>query len=257
MRLYFRLLGAGLRARLQYKFDFLMTTVMYGLITAVDFLTVAAILYKYRSVSGWSVYEVALLAGITSASYGLFRTFGAELASFERYLVTGEFDSVLIRPWPTLATLLSRSFDIGRIGAVLQGLVVVGVGLQGIGAPPWLWLYCLTLPLAGGLVITAIYLTVATAGFWLTRIDDLQTFAGNAPMAAAVYPQEIYPKILRWLFLSLLPVAAIGYVPLRYALGKGGAPVALLVPYLAAVVSLRVSLWLWSRGERRYQSSGS
>lgn len=257
MQLYFRLLGAGLRSRLQYKFDFLVTTILYGLITAIDFLTVAAILFKYKQVGGWNVYEVALLSGLASSSNGLFRVFGSEVTLFERYLVTGEFDNLLTRPWPTLAMLLSRNFDIGRIGAFLQGLVLMVVGLRGVGAPWWLWAYCFVVPLAGCLVIGSLYLAVATAGFWITRIDELQNFAVNAPMAAAMYPQEIFPRALRWLFLSLLPIAAIGYVPLQSALGKGGSPLGLLVPFLAAALSVTVTLRLWRWGERHYQSSGS
>ncbi|HYF75604.1 MAG TPA: ABC-2 family transporter protein [Symbiobacteriaceae bacterium] len=257
MALYLRLLGAGVRARLQYKFDFLFTTVLYGVITAIDFLTVAAILFRYSSVAGWNVYEIALLSGMASASNGLFRVLGSEVTLFERYLVTGEFDNLLIRPWPTLASLLTRNFDIGRVGAFLQGLLLVVVGLNGVGAPVWLWVYCLVVPFAGCLVIGAIYLAVAAAGFWLTRIDELQTFAVNAPLAAVNYPQEIFPKALRWLFLSLLPMAAIGYVPLSYALGKGGSVLGLVVPFLAAGASVAVSVRLWGWGERRYQSTGS
>ncbi|HYF95835.1 MAG TPA: ABC-2 family transporter protein [Symbiobacteriaceae bacterium] len=257
MSLYFRLLGAGIRCRLQYKFDFLVTTVLYALLAAVDFLTVAAILYKYRSVSGWDVYEVALLSGLASTANGLFRVFGSELVEFERYLVTGEFDSLLIRPWPALATLLSRNFDLGRAGAFVQGLLLVVVGLHGTGAPVWLWIYCLMLPAAGALVIGSIYLAVGTVGFWLTRISDLTIFAVNAPLSAAAYPQEIYPRLLRWLFLSLLPVAAIGYVPLRYAFGKGGSPFALLVPFVAATAGVALTMRFWQWGQRYYQSSGS
>lgn len=257
MALYLRLLAAGLRVRLQYKFDFLVTAVLYGVITGLEFLTVAAILYRYSTVAGWNVYEIALLSGLASASNGLYRVLGSELTLFERYLVTGEFDNLMIRPWPTLASLLTRNFDIGRIGAYLQGLLLIVVGLKGVGAAPWLWVYCLMVPFAGCLIVGSIYLSVATAGFWITRIDELQTFAVNAPLTAVNYPQEIYPKALRWLFLSLLPMAAIGYVPLTYALGKGGSALGLLVPFVAAGVSVAVSLRLWGWGERRYQSTGS
>ncbi|HWI62168.1 MAG TPA: ABC-2 family transporter protein [Symbiobacteriaceae bacterium] len=257
MALYFRLLGAGLRARLQYKFDFLVTTVLYALITAIDFLIVAAILYKYKQVSGWDIYEIAMLSGLSSASNGLFRVFGAELTMFERYLVTGEYDSLLIRPWPALATLLSRNFDIGRVGAFLQGMLLIIIGLRGTAAPAWLWVYCLVVPVFGAMIIASIYIAVATAGFWLTRVDELTIFAVNAPLGASAYPQEIYPKVLRWLFLSLLPVAAIGYVPLHYALGKGGTPFSLLVPFVAAAASLTLTLRFWQWGQRFYQGAGN
>lgn len=257
MALYLRLLRASIRSRMQYQMDFIASTIMYAFITLVDFLTVAAIVWKYGNVHGWTMYEVATLSGIASASHGLYRTFCAELDTFERYLVNGEFDSLLIRPWPTLASLLSRNFDLGRVGGLVQGVVVLAVGLSGMGAPAWLWVYAYTLPVAGACIITSCCLIAATAGFWIIRIADLQTFTLNAPNAAAQYPMDIFPKWMKGLFTYLLPVACISYFPLTYALGKGGAPWLLVVPYLAAAAALSVTYRLWRFGERRYQSSGS
>lgn len=257
MALYFRLLGAGIKARMQYKVDFVISTLLYAAITLVDFLTVAAILFRYREVAGWNVYEVAILSGVASTAYGLYRTFCVELESFERYLVQGEFDMLLIRPWPTLATLLSRNFDLGRVGGLLQGLTVLTIGLQGAGVSPWLMLYAYTLPIAGAFIAASNALLAAASGFWLTRIQDLQTFTINAPNAAQHYPMDIYPKWLRYLFTSLLPVACTSYLPMSYALGKGGHPLYLLVPYVAAALAIFFTSRFYLWGERRYQSTGN
>ncbi|HEY3367713.1 MAG TPA: ABC-2 family transporter protein [Symbiobacteriaceae bacterium] len=260
MALYFHLLGAGLRARLQYKLDFIVSTIMYGLLTAGDFLTAAALLYRYHVIAGWNLYEVAMLAGATSAAFGLFRTFGSELYAFESYLVSGEFDSLLVRPWPPLALLLTRNFDLGRVGAVAQGYLVLLVGVRGVlaqGAPAWLVVYACLLPLAGACIVMAIALLTATAGFWVTRIDELQIFALNAPMTAANFPADIFPLWLRRLFTTFLPVLTWGYVPLTYALGKGGAPFYLAVPFVTAPLALLVGLRCWAFGVRHYQSTGN
>lgn len=260
MDLYLRLLGASIRSRMQYRWDFILTTFFYALITAIDFLTVAAILYRYESVAGWSLYEVALLSGLASSSHGIYRVLAAELDTFEKYLVGGEYDNLLIRPWPPLLSLLARNFDLGRIGAALQGYLVLSIGLSGVlaeGAPGWLVPYALLVPLPGAVIIGSIAIAVAGAGFYLTRISDLQTFAINAPVGAANYPAEIFPRWLRGLLTALLPVACIGYIPIRYALGKGGSPLDLLVPIAAASIALVVALRIYRMGERRYQSTGS
>jgi ABC-type uncharacterized transport system permease subunit len=49
----------------------------------------------------------------------------------------------------------------------------------------------------------------------------------------------------------------MGFIPMEYGLGKGGSPVALVVPFVAAGVALAVAYGAWRVGERRYQSSGS
>ncbi|MFZ5814034.1 MAG: ABC transporter permease [Bacillota bacterium] len=260
MDIYLRLLAAAIRSRMQYKWDFILTGIFYAMITAVDFLTVAAILYRYRSVSGWNVYEVAVLSGLATTSHGLYRVFAAELDTFEKYLINGEYDSLLIRPWPPLLSLLARNFDLGRISAAAQGFLVLSIGLSGViaqGAPTWLVLYACIVPFAGAVIISAIAIAVAGAGFYLTRISELQIFAVNAPVAAANYPAEIFPRWLRGLLTGLLPVATIGYIPVRFALGKGGTALSLAAPFVAAVLALTVALHLYRIGERHYQGTGS
>lgn len=260
MALYIRLLWASIRSRLQYKWDFALTAVLYALLTAVDFVTVAAILTRYQAIAGWRVSEVALLAGVSGTSFGLFRTFGSELDTFDRYLVQGEFDNLLIRPWPSLATLLSRNFDLGRAGAIAQGLLILTIGVTGVlreGAPTWVAVYAYVLPLAGALVVGACALATAAAGFWLTRVSDLLTFTVSAPVTAANYPMEIFPRWLRWLFTGVLPVATTGYLPLRYALGKGGEPYFLVLPFVCGALAASAAYRFWRMGEQRYQSTGN
>jgi ABC-2 type transport system permease protein len=260
MELYFRLVAASIRSRMQYKLDFILTSFFYALICAVDFLTVAAILSRYKTVAGWNVYEVALLAGLASTSHAIYRVLAPEIDAFEKYLVGGEYDSLLIRPWPALLSLLVRNFDLGRIGAAVQGYLVLSIGLSGVmrqGAPGWLLPYALLVPLAGSVIVGSIGIAVAAAGFYLTRISDLQTFAINATLAASNYPADIFPRWLRGLLTGLLPVTCIGYLPLRYALGKGGGPLYLLIPFAVAPIALFVALRLYRMGERRYQSTGS
>lgn len=260
MALYLRLLLASLRARMQYRWDFLLSTLFYGIGTGLELLTVASILYRYPSIGGWNLYEIALLSGVINIAWGLCRVLGSELENFQNYLISGEFDNLLVRPWPSLLILLSRRFDFGRLGSIIQGAVVLALGLTGVlaaGAPLWLIPYSITLLIPGALTVGAIHLLTATAGFWIIRIEELQVFTVNGPISAANYPAHIFPNWMRKMMTSVLPVAGIAYTPLRYALGKGGSPFDLIVPYLGAALSLAISLWLWRIGERHYQSTGS
>jgi len=110
---------------------------------------------------------------------------------------------------------------------------------------------------AGACIITSIAIATDAAGFWIIRVDELGIFTMNAPLTAANYPMSIYPTWMRRLLTGVLPVALLGYVPLLYALGKGGSPLYLLAPYAAAVVALGVSVRFWRWGERHYQSTGN
>jgi ABC-2 type transport system permease protein len=154
---------------------------------------------------------------------------------------------------------LGRKVEFFRLGGVLQGLTALLISLHylgGIASLGWMYGYLLLMPICGTVIFFSISIATAACAFWFGRVRDLQTLTYYAANYAASYPTSIYPVWLRGL-LTLLPVSFIGYLPARFALGLGGSPWDLLLPWLAAVASLYLALRFWRVGEAAYHSSGS
>lgn len=258
--LYYRLVKASIHSVMQYKFSFLVSLVFNLAITIADFLVVLAILYHFRAMDGWNIYQIGVLYGINSIALSFYRAFACELHQFQDYIVHGTFDGILLRPWHTLLVLLSRSVQLFRLGGAVQGLIVLIVAMRALGGVGELGLlgciYIVLLPLTGALIYMAIGMATSSIAFWTGRIRELQTFTVYAPSYAAFYPMSIYPNWLQ-IVLYVLPVSFIGYVPLRYLLGLGGSAWHLVTPILASIAALKVSLACWHAGERAYHSTGS
>lgn len=261
LRAYCLLVATSLKSAMQYRFSFVATVIGTGLISLVDFLMLAAILLRFKSVGGWTVYEVALLYGMSSAALGLFRTCGSQIHDFDAYLVNGELDGLLTRPWDPLFFLLARKFDAGRLGQPVQALVVTAlatVHLVRRGALSPLGAAAVPLFIVNGtLVYAGISIATATIGFWTTRIDDLQPITIYAPSTAAEYPLGVFPTWLRGLLYTILPVALTNYLPLSCLLGKGVPWYVLLLCPAATGVYLALVWRFWRYGLRKYSSTGS
>jgi ABC-2 type transport system permease protein len=261
-RVFRFLVASGLRERMQYRANFLLTAVMRSLSLTVDFILVAVILARFELIHGWDVYDVALLYGLVTAGRGWFDTLAREFDRFEHYLVSGEYDGILVRPWPTAFALLARRIDVARAGPVLQGILIAGIGAAGVmgrGGLGWAgaaYLF-LGIPLFGAMILTAVSMVTAAIGFWIIRIDELTVFTIYAPTAASVFPLSIYPNWLRGLLHTAIPVAFAGYLPVQYLLGKGAGPWTLLASPAVAALSLVLAGRIWQIGERRYQGTGS
>ncbi|WP_400163401.1 ABC transporter permease [Brevibacillus sp. TJ4] len=260
-RLYRKLIRASIRAQMQYKLNFLTSAVTTGLIMVLDFLVLSTILYRFDDVNGWSIYEVGLLYGISSTSISMYRMIAPELHDFEKYIIHGELDQLLIRPVSPLLLLLTRYLDLSRIGGIVQGVAILVISLGGlyVQGKDILLLVCF-LPVAvaaGCCLYFAISLCTAAASFWTQQIKDMQTFTIYAPANAANYPVSLYPDWLKWLFYSVLPIAYMNYVPMLALLGKGGE---WYYPFLTPIVAA-VFMWLavcfWRAGIRHYHSTGS
>ncbi|WP_223068924.1 ABC transporter permease [Paenibacillus caui] len=258
--LYGLLIRTSVRSRMQYKFNFVLSTLLAALIQISEFLMVAIVLYKFGAIKGWSLYEIGYLYAVMTLAKTLYRTFADEVHHLEKYLVNGELDGLLIRPLPVLLTLMPQSFRI-MLGEVLQGGFVLYWALSGMmqsGQVGWTSVpLTLFIIFTGAIILFSIGLATATLGFWTTRISELQNITEDAARTAAQYPLTLYPKWMSGLLLTLIPVGLVNYLPSLYILRGEMGPWVLALTAGAAVLCLVLSLLFWRLGLTKYQSTGS
>lgn len=261
LSLFAKLSVATLRSQMEYRFSFVATSIILGLSMASDFLSTGAILLRFRSIGGWSLPEIALLYAITNTAWNLHRLFFTELYRFENYILRGEFDGLLVRPWPPLVMLCARGLDVRRVFGVLPALAIgffcIRTLLRQEALRAGTLLHLLALPLWGAVLFSALGLLIASMAFWIVRTSELSGLVTGVPQYAATLPMTIYPRWLRDIFFTVVPVAYVSYVPMRYMLNKGGTALALVAPPLASTISLSVAYAIWLIGQHRYESTGS
>lgn len=260
VRLYIRLAGASLRSRMQYKLNFVLTALLASFITVAEFLTVAVVLLKFETVQGWTIYEIGYLYAVLNLSRYVYRLLAAEVNAFDKYLVEGLFDQLLLRPVPILLVLMTRNFR-PMLGEFIQGLTVLAVCLHhliSIGQIT-LWAIPLTAVMiaSGSAIVFSVGLATAACGFWTQRIDDLQVLTDNAPTTACQFPLSIFPEWVRGLLLFVVPLGFVAYVPSLYIIRGEYGPWVLGAACAVSAVCLAASLRFWSFGVARYQSTGS
>ncbi|MDR9854419.1 ABC-2 family transporter protein [Paenibacillus sp. VCA1] len=260
LELYAVLIRSSIRSRMQYRFNFALGTLLAAIIQIAEFLMIAIILNKFGAVKGWSLYEVGYLFAVMTLSKTLYRTFASDVHHLERYLTTGELDQLLTRPVPILLALMSQNVRL-MPGELLQGGGILYWSMHGLiasGQITWTALpYTLVVIAIGAVILFSIGLATATAGFWTTRIEELQTLTEDASQTAARYPLVLYPAWLRSLLLVAIPVGFVNYVPSLYILrGEYGPWLICAIALLAAIV-LGLAMKFWKFGLSRYQSTGS
>lgn len=255
------LVSASLRGKMQYRLDFLGSTLVQAIMGADTMVFIGAMLWRFGPVMGWSIFDIGMLYAVSRMGNGVYMLLCNELDRFETYMVNGDFDMLLIRPWPTLFTLLARGVGIDRLAFVAQGVAAAAltaprlVAAGAIGGWDALWL--LASVAWSAMLYFAVGLATAAAGFWIVRIEELQVFTMGAPSTATAYPLDVYPSWLQWVFVTLLPLGLGSYVPLRFILDKGGSPLDLLWPALACPVAVWAAVKLWKAGEAHYMSTGT
>jgi ABC-2 type transport system permease protein len=260
LKLYRLLIRASIRSSMQYKFNFIVSSFMALVINACEFLMVALVLLKFGSIHDWDLYEVGYLYAVITLSKAVYRTFASDVHHLEKYLVTGNLDALLIRPVPIMLALMSQNFRL-LAGELVQGSFILYLciyHLMKTGELLW-WSIPLTalIILSGSIILFAIGLITATVGFWIIRIEVLQTLTEDACRSAAQYPLSIYPGWLKYILLSLVPVGFVNYIPSVFLLKHQSGIWLVFTSMVVAAGMLGIGFRFWRLGLSRYQSTGS
>jgi ABC-2 type transport system permease protein len=261
--LYRRLIGARIRAQMQYRVSFLLMTLVSMVVTGSDLLAILILFNYFGELAGWRAGEVALLYGLAMVGFGLSEMVAAGFDLFPQAIRQGEFDRVLLRPVGIFIQVLSADFQLRRLGRVSQGCLALALAVAwtSIAWTPLKVLYLLVVLVSGCVMFSALLVLGAVLCFWTVQsIEIINTVTyGGTEMAS--YPLPIYHELLQRFFTFIVPLAFVSYFPALYLLDRpeaqhlpGWLPV--MTPVAAALLAL-VAWLAWQVGVRHYQSTGS
>jgi ABC-2 type transport system permease protein len=262
-RLYWRLVGARARGQLQYKVSFVLVTLANVTFTVTELLAVLVAVRHVPHLAGWSISEVVFLFGLSYLAFAIAEMLSAGFDGFQRYLVEGSFDRVLVRPLGAFFQIFASDLALRRVGRASAGVVALATAVPAL---PIVWtvdrLVVLALGLASGVAIYfAIFVAGAASVFWTTQANEAVNIFTNGGNMITSYPIDIFDGWLRRLITFVVPLAFINYYPALYVLDRSdplGLPDwARLASPLAAAAALLAASALWSAGVRRYSSTGS
>ncbi len=262
---YRRMVGVQARSQMAYRASFLSDLLATGLITLLEFASLALVFGRFEGLGGWSLGEVAFLYGLVEASFGLMDLLfsGFDPQGFGLGVRRGTLDQLFLRPVPIGLQVLGSQLHLRRLGKVVLGAAIFAGALQLVEVQ-WTAGKLAYLPLVilgmvaffGGLFVAG-----ATLTFWTVESIEavnILTYGGSYMIS---FPMTIYQDWLRRFFTFVLPAIFLNYYPALYFLDKPD-PFNLpaFAPFLAPAAGgavLLAALGFWRFGLRHYQSTGT
>jgi viologen exporter family transport system permease protein len=264
LQLYLRYVAISLRGQMQYRASFLAQASAQLLITAGEFLGLAAVFQRFKQINGWTLAEVALFYGIIGLAFAIAEAVPRGFDLFNRIIRAGDFDRLLLRPRSTTLQILGMELQLMRIGRFSQALVVLIWASNSIDIH---WtaskLALLVLSILGGACLfSGLFVLQATLCFWTVESIEIVNCTTYGGVEAAQFPVTIYRPWFRHILTWVIPLATINYLPAHAILGRVestlGAPLwAQWAAPLVGVVFLFICLQIFQLGVRRYTSTGS
>lgn len=117
------------------------------------------------------------------------------------------------------------------------------------------WSLTLLMMFCGIVVLYSISLFFNTFGFWFHRIDNINDAIG-ALNTLGRYPIDVFPRLVRVIGLTIIPIGFVAYVPTSVAFSKFPH---LYIPFVCFGTLLMFSLVVkfWHYATKRYTSASS
>jgi ABC-2 type transport system permease protein len=262
VQLYFRLVAAGIRAQLQYRFAFIMRIV--GMLTAYTgtAITMWVMLYRFDKIGDWNYYELLFLYALAILSWGFCIILFFHFRSLDTYIVNGTFDRFLVRPINPFFHFMSLRFDVASFGQFIFSIFVfiwVSIALS-IDWTLAKLAFLLASIIGGVLIQGGLLVMISAIAFWTTKSERFYWVAMFPARNLNNYPMSIYPKIVQWFIAFVIPFGFVNYFPATVLLDKNPPGFPSFIGYLSPLVGMLfflVAYFLWMTGLKHYKSTGS
>lgn len=259
LRLYAKLQFVQIRAAIEYRGDFWIGILGAMIQQGAGLVFVTALFSQIPEVAGWTVWNIAILYGLTMLPKGLTELFCDGPWTLRGKVNSGEFDRVLVRPISPALQSATAIVSIHGLGQSILGIVVLWLGMarSDIQLHWWTVPFLVLIVLSGASMIGALNFVINMTGFWEPSAQSALPTMLALVIDFAKFPLDIYNAAIRTLVSIILPYAFISYFPALLLLDRDTAWkwLGLATPLVTLVVILFTS-WLWNKGLRRYQGVG-
>lgn len=249
-----------LKARMEYRFDFLVDVTTTLLRQGVDLAFLAIVFTKVPRLAGWSFWEVVFIYGFFTLVFGLYNaSFLAVVNVFaERFLVRAELDRLLTRPLGALYQTVLETLRPLDLNAVVlgAGMMLYAALRLHLAWGPLEWLLLLPLLAGAFLVYCGFFLALTSLSYWFEdRVGLTPPFMTLSRFGQ--YPLTIYGPGLRMLLSTAVPFGFLAFYPSTLLLGRAEYRGLALVTPAVGVLVFAGALAVWRAGLARYESAGS
>lgn len=263
LKIYLYLIAIRIKGQTAYRKSYFIEIVGYLLNMITHVGGIYFIFYHVKQLHGWNGWEILYLYGITSLGFSIAQLAAEGFEDLHQYIRSGEFDQMLTKPVSPIIQVASLSFRIERLGGVIQSLsalLIAGIKTEVLVTPMNIPLITLSI-LSMAFVYFGLFLANGAVSFWTLESSEVFNAFTYGGLEVAKYPLSIYKEWMQSLFLFVIPLGFVSYLPAVDLFHKEPhlwlqTPSSFLAPVVA--VAFVTAVWFfWKLSLRHYQSTGS
>lgn len=259
LKLYKTFIVQHLKKLMEYRVDFLTGACSFLINQITNIVFIGIIFSQIPDLDGYLFYEILFIYGFSLIPRGIDHLFTDNLWKVAWFIVRkGNFDKYLIRPISPLVHVIIEFIQFDALGELLTGIVLVGISSQKLSLHYTAVNVALMLVAVffGTFIYTAIKIACASIAFWIKQSGSiLQIFYMSSDFAK--YPVTIYNQFVKTVITYVIPFAFTAFYPADYILRGSNPWFHIGGTVVVSIVLMVLSVMVWNRGLRAYESAGS
>ena len=258
MNLYLKYFKIHLKSEMQYKMSFILSFVSQFFVFFGYYFTIICLFDKFSNLKGFSLYEVLLTFGIIQFGFAFCESFFRGIDQFDRLIVDGGFDRLLLRPQNILLQVFGQEISFVKLSRLLQSIIVLIIAIINIDVV-WdikkiITLICMLI--SSVLIFLSIFILAASYCFITIKGLEVRNVFTDGGKHMAQYPIGVFKKGFVFFFTFIIPYAFVNYYPLLYFIGKNDNILYAFSPIIVFLYLIPCFI-VFYMGVKKYEGSGS
>jgi len=259
LKIYYQFLKSSVSLFMSHRFNFFMGALANIVWTAGQLISIRYLFSRIDKFQGWDFADLVLLLGLSQIYYyTAFVIFDVNLDRLPRKIVSGDFDRMLTKPVNIKFLVSCEQVAVAQIiplFTTVVPLIVYGLSLRPDLRATGILASLPVVILAFG-IFYFISLSTAALSFFVADVQSLRDFVLRSSLNLVRIPLDVFPKLVQLALTFIIPLAFVGFYPVRVLQGRASLAGVLLVESALMVVFYLVSDRLWRMGLRRYSGVG-
>jgi ABC-2 type transport system permease protein len=257
-RLYFVIETQYIKARMQYRADFFISSIGMFFSSLATLGIFWVIFNSIPNLAGWTFMEMVFIYAFYMIAISPMQILFDNIWQIRFHVQQGTFLKYYFRPLNMMFYYMSEVFDIKGLTQLAAGIILLFYASQHLGiswSPARIGLLLITL-FGAALVLISITVSAGCAAFWVTNAYPVLGLAWKL-REFAPYPMNIFDGAFRFTFTYLLPIGFIAFYHAQLFLRPTQISAWTYLSPLVGIALFVLTYWVWTKGVNSYSGTGS
>jgi ABC-2 type transport system permease protein len=258
LRLYFIIEAQYIKARMQYRADFIISSVGMFLSSLATLGVFVVLFTTIPSLAGWSLMEMIFIYAFYMVAISPMQILFDHTWQLRFHVQQGTFLKYYFRPLNMMFYYMSEMFDLKGLTQLAAGIILLvyaSIKLHIAWSLAKVGLLLMTL-FSAALVLIAITLLAGCVCFWVIDSYPVLGLAWKL-REFAPYPMNIFDGVFRFTFTYVLPIGFIAFYPAQLFLRPDAVSALVYFSPLIGIGLFALAYRVWLLGVNSYTGTGS